>query len=58
MQLVIDQIADRAFAASAKACEPNHAALVLVERFALFAGNAVIVPMNVNLLVRHGLAVS
>jgi hypothetical protein len=54
MQFMIDQIADRAFAAGTETGEPDDAAFVLIERFALFAANTVLVPMNVNFFVGHG----
>ena len=54
VQFVIDQVADRAFAARAQTGEPDNATFVFVQGFALFAAHAVLVPMNVNFFVGHG----
>ena len=54
VQFVVDQIRDRALSARAQAGEPNHATLVPVELFALFARDAVFVPGDVG-IVGHAL---
>ena len=57
VELVVDQVRDGALAAGAQAGEPNHAALVAVELFALVAADAVLVPVYVG-VVGHGLGCS
>ena len=54
MQLVIDQVRDRALAAGGQAGEPDHAAFVAVELLALFARYAVFVPVQMDFFVGHG----
>ena len=53
VQLVVDQVRDRALAAGAQAGEPNDAALVAIELFALFASDAMFVPGHIG-VVSHG----
>src|SRR6202012_5971274 len=56
MELMVHEVSNRALAASAQAREPNHATLMTVELFTFGSGYAVLVPMQVDLFVVHGIA--
>jgi hypothetical protein len=53
MQLVIDQVGDRALAAGAQPGEPNHTAPMAIELLAFLTADTVGMPMEMDFFVVH-----
>ena len=54
MQEFVDDVGNRAFAATTQACEPHHATTMAVELFAILARDALFVPNNNRFFLCHG----